>query len=199
MLTVSFLLLFTAFNHVAAIQSRYSNDTLKPWEVSSVFVIQRSPTVEKPGAFWFNITISDPQMIVAKGSIDYAPSGSWCSISSADSVEEAYGSIETCYTDCCFESNQWTREVLNSQDTNGNSSVDNSFSVSFTRAASFDLTTGKVWKTFVGVGRFTPNYNLDAVCNDFGTDCTFQLKKEFTPMYINQTMTSCQGDCDHFH
>ena len=169
------------------------HDTPAPWEVSSLSTFSPSG---RPGSSPYstvNITITDPNTIVAgrspTGMAGFPPSTAICNASFVGS-DPPYNKVLNCSE---TKYGQWTFEMLKTNNT-GYPSATTNFDIRFTRVNNVTVIWEEFSKVYVGQAHFEVGDNMQGVCGASGV-CSWGLKGELRPWLINQTLVFCNGVC----
>lgn len=168
------------------------SDTLAPWEVSSLSTFSPSG---RPGSSPYsivNITITDPNTILAgpspTGPAAFMPSTAICNTSFVGSAPP-YNQVLNCSE---VQHDSWTFEMLEANTTYPSATTN--FDVRFTRVNNITVVGSIYSQVYVGTGHFEVGKNMAGLCGASGV-CSWGLKEDERPYLVHQTRISCTGEC----
>ncbi|OIW30170.1 hypothetical protein CONLIGDRAFT_576629 [Coniochaeta ligniaria NRRL 30616] len=169
------------------------NDAPAPWEISSLSTFSPSG---RPGSSPYsilNITISDPNTILAgpspTGPAVFPPSTAICNTSFVGTAPP-YNQILNCSE---VQYGSWTFEILEANNTSYPSATTN-FDVRFTHVDNVTVIGDVYSQVYAGTGHFEVGKNMAGICGASGV-CSWGLKDEERPYLIQQSRVSCTGTC----
>ncbi|KAK1760042.1 hypothetical protein QBC47DRAFT_291098 [Echria macrotheca] len=167
-----------------------TNNTLQPWEVTTVNTFSPSGRPGNPPYSYLYVSISDPNTIPTgfnvRGDLSFPPIAANCTVMWNAYAEEPFGWVSPC-PDTHFQSGRWTVEIQPQNRTGYGPSATRDFKLRFVLERSMIVNNGILSKTFVGVGAFSrADNNLDLVCGASGV-CSSGLKVD--KVLITQELT----------